>query len=1070
MVKSIFNISLKITLEILFGLFLLWLFALIMIAASLKHDFFDLKGAVPIVEGKLNQQLKENSVSIQELDLQWHSITQPIILSAHHVVLSNTQGAFLHAPKIDIDLSPAALMFGQFVIQNLTIDRIALSLTRAQDGALQVTGAGRDDDKKPVKSGVPALITLNNLIYDLPNLENLNINDAQIIYVDEVEGAIQHFDPVSVFVSMNDTGDDRQLMGYVSLPFGDTYSANIVRLNFKTQTGPLALNVHASIQDTPVDSFLQFAPALPKGFDMNMIVDADIKAQFDNLWNLAGFDLSIDAPRGQVIAEYGGEEKLFEISDLSTRIAQMPDSGHVTVDHLNTTLNDQSDIKFKGQFDGIESLSTIAGAFQLDVSTMPQSMLVEYWPSNAQGNGAYEWLGRRMSDGDFKDVTLEMKFNRAWSERADDINLPPWLRTLHATYAFDGMSVDYKSPLTPATQTMGTGTYDGQSIDLKIDSAKIGAMDVKDASLLFALKPDDGVGTADMLFPLKGGLGDVFDYISRDPINALDHIGFDTKTAKGRADLKVIIQFPLLKQLPAKDIHVDVSGTLSDVAIERAVKNLTLSGGPFQIKTGAKQIELKGAGQLAGAPIDLQFQQYFTVPNNVKHKTSVQAKTTANNAMKDAFLGAYKEYIDGPVTVDLDYKTNRTGTDTAIDLALDMAGSTIKVQSIGLTKDKGEALTASMKVNLKGSQLRSIDALKVQGEAAKIDGAAIQFDTVNGDLAVQSAVFDAVKIGKNALSIHAVEKENILSVDMKGQYLDARPILRGEKATKNKDGASAKRTRPLSMNIRVDELQTADKASLKQASIQLMRNQHGEISRFELAAQAGRGDLFVRYNPDNLDANGLSLRVESNDAGDTLRAFNLYPNIYGGTLKIGGKPLDGGSHGDVRGKVRIDNFKAVNTPILVRLLNALSFQEPANNLSFQRLESDFEWRLGENGNIYHITNGTTAGASIGLTFDGVVNTGSRTMNIKGTAAPLSQLNNFVSNIPVIGDILTGGGGALLAATYSITGDTSDPKVSVNPLSVLTPGIIRKLLFESAPIDAPVPNNGKDGEPQRKEWN
>jgi len=143
----------------------------------------------------------------------------------------------------------------------------------------------------------------------------------------------------------------------------------------------------------------------------------------------------------------------------------------------------------------------------------------------------------------------------------------------------------------------------------------------------------------------------------------------------------------------------------------------------------------------------------------------------------------------------------------------------------------------------------------------------------------------------------------------------------------------------------------------------------------------------------------------------------------------------------------------------VRLLNALSFKEPSNSLNFTRLESNFEWRLGNNGDIYRIENGTTTGASIGLTFDGIVDTGKGTMDIKGTAAPLSQLNNFISNIPIIGDILTGGGGALLAATYSIRGNTDDPSVSVNPLSVLTPGIVRKLLFEGGTIKAPEPTAG-----------
>jgi hypothetical protein len=57
----------------------------------------------------------------------------------------------------------------------------------------------------------------------------------------------------------------------------------------------------------------------------------------------------------------------------------------------------------------------------------------------------------------------------------------------------------------------------------------------------------------------------------------------------------------------------------------------------------------------------------------------------------------------------------------------------------------------------------------------------------------------------------------------------------------------------------------------------------------------------------------------------------------------------------------------------------------------------------------------------------------------------------ISSIPLIGDILTGGaGGGLFAFTYTIRGSFADPSVSVNPLSVLAPGFLRRLFFEETP--------------------
>jgi hypothetical protein len=62
---------------------------------------------------------------------------------------------------------------------------------------------------------------------------------------------------------------------------------------------------------------------------------------------------------------------------------------------------------------------------------------------------------------------------------------------------------------------------------------------------------------------------------------------------------------------------------------------------------------------------------------------------------------------------------------------------------------------------------------------------------------------------------------------------------------------------------------------------------------------------------------------------------------------------------------------------------------------------------------------------------------------------------------VLGDLLLGGQGqGLFAANFRVAGSLDDPKISVNPLSTLAPGFLRKLfLFEPgnpAPDQTPAP--------------
>jgi len=127
-------------------------------------------------------------------------------------------------------------------------------------------------------------------------------------------------------------------------------------------------------------------------------------------------------------------------------------------------------------------------------------------------------------------------------------------------------------------------------------------------------------------------------------------------------------------------------------------------------------------------------------------------------------------------------------------------------------------------------------------------------------------------------------------------------------------------------------------------------------------------------------------------------------------------------------------------------------------VSFTKLEAGFEWRFRDEGNLLVIKDGRTSGSSLGLTFEGVNDMGAETIDISGTVIPLSGVNKVIGDIPLIGDILTGGSaGGLFAATYTMSGPSKDPKVIVNPLSVLTPGIFRKILFEGG-VESKLPEN------------
>jgi hypothetical protein len=77
------------------------------------------------------------------------------------------------------------------------------------------------------------------------------------------------------------------------------------------------------------------------------------------------------------------------------------------------------------------------------------------------------------------------------------------------------------------------------------------------------------------------------------------------------------------------------------------------------------------------------------------------------------------------------------------------------------------------------------------------------------------------------------------------------------------------------------------------------------------------------------------------------------------------------------------------------------------------------------------------------------------------------LNNVLSAIPVFGNLVTSRKGeGILGLTYQMKGNIAEPSILVNPLSMFTPGILRRI-FEFGPPKPPaVTNPPAAGSPSR----
>lgn len=1040
--------------EVVLGLLLLFCITAGLLAWRLSQGPIDLDKSTPYFVDYFNDNNAEK-ISIESLVLTWGGFENPLGLSASKVTVSNDNGPFLYSPQIDLNIRLVPLLLGKFELEAVWIRQIILSITKHENGAFTITGQPLDETIEDDKELLPASLTLNDLIYDLPDLDYFWIDDARIIYRDARRERTKTFEPVTLYIKNNkEIDNEKNLSGFLSFPFGEDSNSNIVRMNFQTSQDPLLLNVYGEFQQTPLYNFLQFAPTLPEGLRIRTVVDAEIALQLDNTWSLHSMNAVLKADEGKLRYPINDATNEVDFNNLSVALTHDANDDILSIKNLSARVNDQVDVAVTGQLASYTEMDSVSGSLDLSVTNLPQDYFNRYWPKDYTDNGAYKWLTQRIQGGTFPKVDFQMVFDQARQTREDEKPLPPWLLSAKGDFSYEGLTIDYNAPMQPATEAIGTGTYNDVELTLDIASAKVGAMDTREATLNFDDLISRDTGKATMTFPVTAQAQDVFDYIAAEPIKAFDNVAFNPRGTSGDVDALVKIDLPLLADLPIEEVKVSVEGTLTNANIPNAVKGLTISGGPYAIAATTEDIKIEGSGQIAGQPIDLLWHEYFSSDSAVDYLSKIDASLTANDTIRAAFIEGITEYFEGPTKIDLDYVTDKNGGSTAIDVALDLSDTDILLKEVGLIKTAGQGATAKMKVGLVNGDLNSISNLSIAGDAISLGNGSLNFTNTNGEPSLTKATLDLLQFQKNNISVVAAQEGDLLKTSITGNYLDISPLLQGEKENIRKVKDEAKTTtRPIEIGITVNELQTSETGTLKQPKIYARLNGDAQIERFELDAFLGQtaqnGKLYIRYQPDVQD--GLSLRVETDNAGELFRTLDLYPYIQGGTLQIAGRPIEGGRFGDVEGRARINDFEVTNAPAIIRLVNSFSFKNilQGGALRFTRLESDFEWRIGDAGDIYTVTDGQTSGAAIALTFDGFVNTATDNMEINGTAAPLSELNSFIGNIPIVGQILTGGS-AFWAATYSVYGNPEDPGVSVNPLSVITPGILRKLLFENAP--------------------
>ena len=222
----------------------------------------------------------------------------------------------------------------------------------------------------------------------------------------------------------------------------------------------------------------------------------------------------------------------------------------------------------------------------------------------------------------------------------------------------------------------------------------------------------------------------------------------------------------------------------------------------------------------------------------------------------------------------------------------------------------------------------------------------------------------------------------------------------------------------------------------------------GEIKKGKFTKISSKGDfgdnnfLDITMKHDQ-NSNKKYLEIYSDLPKPLLTEFNFFKGLTGGKLLFTSIIDETSSNS----KLKIENFKVVNAPGMVKLLSladlgGLADLAEGEGLSFDSLEIN----MNKNENILKLDEILALGPSISVLMEGYQDQNGLT-SLRGTLVPAKNLNKMISKIPVLGDIIIPKevGEGLFGISFKMKGQSGDIKTTINPIKTLTPRFIQKII-------------------------
>lgn len=677
---------------------------------------------------------------------------------------------------------------------------------------------------------------------------------------------------------------------------------------------------------------------------------------------------------------------------------------------------------------GMRRLSLKAEASDTNANT-----IVRLWPSPV-APPVRAYLLARMTGGKLVRGNISVELDEAAFEAISQQQAIAD-GAVRVEYELANVQLSYLDGVPPLSGVSGTGLVTGGSAHF---AAREGFLDLGPRGRLTVAEgrfdaPDFSASPtpASVSLRVAGSMEAVGELMSREALKAFGGVQLEPGLAKGQIDARLNIDLRLSKDAGQDSVSVRVNAQATNLSIEKFAGKERFEQGALSIVADGAGVRASGQGRLFGAPARVELKR----PNEGAGEAVL---TLVLDDAARAKQGWATPGLTGPVSARV-VTAIGVGDKARPQVEIDFAKAAMAGFPPGYSKPAGRPAKASFTLVTEGDKT-ILQSFAFDGGAASAQGV-IELDA-SGSLA--SAKMSQLRMSPGddmRLEAQTFGKGG-LKLIVRGGSVDARPFVQQLIGGGGSDDAPGK---DLDLDLKVSLLNGHNGQSLSNVEIKVVRR-GGALRDFKIAGRSGRAAISGAML--NTPAGEPpQFFVRSGDGGALLSFLDLYRRMEGGQLQLVG--LNAGPR--MSGVLSIRDFILRNEPALRRLVaegGGGRFEDraaiDANAVQFNRLQAAFSRSPGR----LELREGAINGPSIGATLEGALDYGRDQVALSGTFVPAYGVNNLFSKIPLFGPILGGGSNeGLIGVNFRISGSASAPLLTVNPLSAIAPGFLRKI-FEA----------------------